>query len=352
MADESMDEIAARDGLTREGAYLAAMAEAPLRRAGDPEEIAACCAFLGERRVVVRDGRVVDRGRWIHRRRRGEPGVRARPLGPGAMMLALDDLEAAGFRTVIVTSSDVSGRLVGKRFSLDVFRPDWSKRAWPTAGGLRWDVDEWPGPQGITGHQPVARRPAGPGPGHAASGRVARRDRDLRGRLRRDRPRRPGDGRAADDPSAGRSSTSRTRGSRRRSPPSWSRSIAGRTTMGGRTGTRRCNRPRSRAPTTRCRPGASTSRSSAASTRRSRPPTSGPWTSQVESGVRPVEMNLEYQRAGDGRPPHPVQARDARHGGRRGDVGHVHAQAVRRHDRVVVPPAPVAPERERRERVP
>ena len=46
MADASMDEIARATGSTREGAYLAATADAPLRRAGEPEEIAACCAFL------------------------------------------------------------------------------------------------------------------------------------------------------------------------------------------------------------------------------------------------------------------------------------------------------------------
>ena len=38
------------------------------------------------------------------------------------MTLAVDDLEPAGITTVIVTSADVSGRLVGKRFAPDVFR--------------------------------------------------------------------------------------------------------------------------------------------------------------------------------------------------------------------------------------
>jgi hypothetical protein len=38
------------------------------------------------------------------------------------MTLGLDDLESADVRTVIVTSADVSGRLVGKRFAPDVFR--------------------------------------------------------------------------------------------------------------------------------------------------------------------------------------------------------------------------------------
>jgi meso-butanediol dehydrogenase / (S,S)-butanediol dehydrogenase / diacetyl reductase len=46
MADGSMEALAARDGLSLESAYAAATAEAPLRRAGEPEEIAACCLFL------------------------------------------------------------------------------------------------------------------------------------------------------------------------------------------------------------------------------------------------------------------------------------------------------------------
>ena len=67
MADASMDEIAARDGLTREGAYLAATAEAPLRRAGDPEEIAACCAFLAsdESSFVTGQSLIADGGSTV-----------------------------------------------------------------------------------------------------------------------------------------------------------------------------------------------------------------------------------------------------------------------------------------------
>jgi meso-butanediol dehydrogenase/(S,S)-butanediol dehydrogenase/diacetyl reductase len=46
MADGSMDELGARDGISRDAAYAAATVDTPLRRAGEPGEIAACCAFL------------------------------------------------------------------------------------------------------------------------------------------------------------------------------------------------------------------------------------------------------------------------------------------------------------------
>ena len=70
------------------------------------------------------------------------------------MTLALDDLEAADIRTVIVTSADVSGRLVGKRFSSDVFRHLVEEGVALSSCVLGWDVDQWPGPQqAYTGHQ-------------------------------------------------------------------------------------------------------------------------------------------------------------------------------------------------------
>ena len=69
-------------------------------------------------------------------------------------MLALDDLGSADVRTVIVTSSDVSGRLVGKRFSPDVFRRLIEDGVALSSCVLGWDVDQWPGPQQVyTGHQ-------------------------------------------------------------------------------------------------------------------------------------------------------------------------------------------------------
>jgi glutamine synthetase len=67
--------------------------------------------------------------------------------------LALDDLESAGIRTVIVTSADVSGRLVGKRFAPEVFRRLIEEGVALSSCVLGWDVDQWPGPQqAYTGH--------------------------------------------------------------------------------------------------------------------------------------------------------------------------------------------------------
>ena len=70
------------------------------------------------------------------------------------MTLALDDLESADIGTVIVTSADVSGRLVGKRFAPDVFRRLIEEGVALSSCVLGWDVDQWPGPQqAYTGHQ-------------------------------------------------------------------------------------------------------------------------------------------------------------------------------------------------------
>lgn len=46
MADREMDDLAAIRGGSREDAYAAATAPVPLRRPGEPDEIAAVCAFL------------------------------------------------------------------------------------------------------------------------------------------------------------------------------------------------------------------------------------------------------------------------------------------------------------------
>ena len=69
------------------------------------------------------------------------------------MTLALEDLDREGFRTVIVTSADVTGRLVGKRFSPEVFERLLDEGVALSSCVLGWDVDQWPGPQqAYTGH--------------------------------------------------------------------------------------------------------------------------------------------------------------------------------------------------------
>jgi len=63
----------------------------------------------------------------------------------------LSDLD--GFATVIVTSADVTGRPVGKRVSVDVFRRVVHEGIPLSSCVLGWDVDQWPGPvQEYTGH--------------------------------------------------------------------------------------------------------------------------------------------------------------------------------------------------------
>jgi meso-butanediol dehydrogenase / (S,S)-butanediol dehydrogenase / diacetyl reductase len=64
MADESMDELAAARGISREEAYRLATANIPLRRAAEPDEIAACCLFLAsdESSFVTGAALIVDGG--------------------------------------------------------------------------------------------------------------------------------------------------------------------------------------------------------------------------------------------------------------------------------------------------
>jgi glutamine synthetase len=74
----------------------------------------------------------------------------APPISP---FLSSDDLDDAGIRTVVVTSADVTGRLVGKRFSVEVFRRLPHEGVPLSSCVLGWDVDQWPGPvQAYTGH--------------------------------------------------------------------------------------------------------------------------------------------------------------------------------------------------------
>ena len=64
MGDRSMDALGAERNITRQGAYDRATADVPLRRAGTPEEMAACCLFLAsdESRYVSGTTLVADGG--------------------------------------------------------------------------------------------------------------------------------------------------------------------------------------------------------------------------------------------------------------------------------------------------
>lgn len=64
MADRSMDALGAEQDISREQAYDRATANVPLRRAGSPDELAACCLFLAsdEARYVTGTTLVADGG--------------------------------------------------------------------------------------------------------------------------------------------------------------------------------------------------------------------------------------------------------------------------------------------------
>jgi glutamine synthetase len=67
--------------------------------------------------------------------------------------LSVDDLGSGGYRTVVVMSADVTGRLVGKRFAPDVFVRLLGEGVALSSCVLGWDIDQWPGPaQAYTGH--------------------------------------------------------------------------------------------------------------------------------------------------------------------------------------------------------
>ncbi|MGI8607350.1 MAG: SDR family NAD(P)-dependent oxidoreductase [Gaiellaceae bacterium] len=67
MGDASMDEIAEQEGVDREGAYELAARYVPLRRAGEPDEIAAACLFLAshEASFVTGASLVIDGGAMV-----------------------------------------------------------------------------------------------------------------------------------------------------------------------------------------------------------------------------------------------------------------------------------------------
>lgn len=56
MADEQMDELGRRDGITREQAYQLVTSQVPLRRPGDPEDIANICLFLASDEAAIMTG--------------------------------------------------------------------------------------------------------------------------------------------------------------------------------------------------------------------------------------------------------------------------------------------------------
>ena len=59
MADEEMDELGAKRGIDREGAYGLVASHVPLRRPGSPEEIASAVAWLASPEACFMTGGVV-----------------------------------------------------------------------------------------------------------------------------------------------------------------------------------------------------------------------------------------------------------------------------------------------------
>ncbi|MFI6603311.1 SDR family NAD(P)-dependent oxidoreductase [Nonomuraea sp. NPDC050536] len=59
MADDQMDFLVERDGITREEAYALVTKDVPLRRPATPEEIAAICLFLASDESAIMTGSVV-----------------------------------------------------------------------------------------------------------------------------------------------------------------------------------------------------------------------------------------------------------------------------------------------------
>jgi len=59
MSDEQMDVLAADEKISREEAYLLVASHVPLRRPGEPEEIAAICTFLASKESSLMTGAVL-----------------------------------------------------------------------------------------------------------------------------------------------------------------------------------------------------------------------------------------------------------------------------------------------------
>ncbi len=309
-------------------------------RVGEPEDVAAAISFLLSDDASFITGRAAP----------GRRGV------ADAMTRSTLAIWSRGFRTVVVTSADVTGRLVGKRCPPDVFR-----RVRPRGRpaqlvrprlGRRPVARTRPGVHGAS-HR-VARRPARPGPRDAAAGRLARAHRDLRRRLRRDGFGRARAGGAADDPSAA------GRAARRRRPHP-----AG----GERARVRAVPRHLRRGPDERLRdarpdharagrlhdPGGRPVRGLllGRAGARSRPPSSA--RGRARSSGASASGRSTSSTATRSRWPTATccsSSRCATLAAERRDGGHVHGAAVRRHDRLVVPPAPVARRRRRPQRLP
>jgi NAD(P)-dependent dehydrogenase (short-subunit alcohol dehydrogenase family) len=56
MADEQMDDLARRNGIEREQAYALVTSEVPLRRPGEPEDVASICLFLASDEAAIVTG--------------------------------------------------------------------------------------------------------------------------------------------------------------------------------------------------------------------------------------------------------------------------------------------------------
>ena len=224
----------------------------------------------------------------------------------------------------IVTSADVTGRLVGKRFSPDVFRRLIHEGVPPSSCVLGWDLDQWPGPaQAYTGHHTGWHDVRlVPDLGDAAAGGVARPTAicvadfvEMGGRARR--------GRAPHDPSPPGRAARPTTGLTPQVASELEFSLYRGTYDEGRTnGYESLTTDDARARRLH-RAGGRSHEAFFAEVREALTRSDlGPWTSQAEWGLGQWEINLEHRHALEMADRHvAVQARDARHGGRPRDGG-------------------------------